>query len=82
MNEQSNLIFSVSHSERAATVDERYSNIQGDCTELPLELMVPHAATQRLEVGLPDANTERATNFEFGLRKHAGGVTGELNFFL
>lgn len=81
MTEQSNLIFSVSHSERAATVDERYSNVQGDCTELPLELMVPHAATQRLEVGLPDADTEQATNFEFGLRKHAGGITGELNFF-
>ena len=81
LSDESSAIFSVSRSERAATVDERYSNIQGDCTELPLELMVPHAATQRLEVGLPDADTERATNFEFGLRKHAGEITGELNFF-
>ena len=80
-SEDTNAIFSLSRSERAATIDERYSNIQGDCTELPLEAMVQHAATQRLEVGLPNAETERATNLEFGLRKHAGDLTGELNFF-
>ena len=76
-----NAIFSLSHSQRAATIDERYSNIRTDCSELPLEMLIPHVATQRLEVGLPDAEKESATNIELGLRKHAGDVTGELNFF-
>ncbi len=79
--EDSNAVVSVSHSQRAATVDERYSNIQSDCSELPLDLLIAHAATQRLEVGLPSAQKERATNIELGLRKHAGELTGELNVF-
>ena len=77
----SNVILSLSRSERAATVDERYSNIQSNCSELPMDLMVQHAATQRIEVGLPDADKETATNIEIGFRKHSGAITGELNIF-
>jgi iron complex outermembrane receptor protein len=80
-SEQSNLLFSVAHSQRSATVEELYSNIDTACGELPAGLLVEHAATQRLEIGMPDADVESSTNFEIGLRKHLGDVRGEVNLY-
>jgi len=80
-SEQSNLLFSVARSQRSATVEELYSNIDTVCGELPAELLVEHAATQRLEIGMPDASVEQSTNFELGIRKHLGDVRGELNLY-
>jgi len=80
-SDQFNLLFSLSHSQRSATVEELYSNIDTGCRELPADLLVKHAATQRLEIGNPGAGREKSTNFEIGLRKHLGNVTGELNIF-
>jgi len=80
-SEQSNLLFSVAHSQRSATVGELFSNIDTACGELPTELLVEHAATQRFEIGLPDADAESSTNFEIGLRKHLGDVRGEVNLY-
>ena len=76
-----NLLASLNHSERAATVEERYSNIDANCLEQDHESLVAHAATQRLEIGNPFATTETSTNFELGWRKHAGNITGEFNLF-
>jgi len=80
-SEQSNLLFSVAHSQRSATVEELYSNIDTACNELPSDLFVEHAATQRLEIGMPDADVESSTNFEIGIRKHLGDVSGEVNLY-
>lgn len=80
-SEQANMLFSVAHSQRSATVEELFSNIDTSCGELPSELLVEHAATQRLEIGLPDAEVEHSTNFEIGLRKHLGDLRGEVNFY-
>lgn len=79
--EDTNLIVSLAHSQRSATVEERYSNIDTGCGELPLASMIPHAATQRLEIGNPDTKKESSSNIEFALRKHLGTVTGEINLF-
>jgi iron complex outermembrane recepter protein len=80
-SEQSNLLFSVAHSQRSATVEELFSNIDTACNELPSDLFVEHAATQRLEIGMPDADVESSTNFEIGIRKHLGEVRGEVNLY-
>ena len=79
--EDTNLIVSLSHSQRMATVEELYSNIATNCGELAIAEMVEHAATQRLEVGNPRSVLEKSTNIELGLRKHLGNVTGEFNLF-
>ena len=81
LNDSNNLLFSINRSERSATVEELYSNITTSCNELPTELLVAHAATQRLEIGLPDADKETSTNFELGWRRFAGDVTAEVNIF-
>lgn len=79
--EQTNMLFSLAHSQRSATVEELFSNIDTSCQELPEDLLVEHAATQRLEIGMPNADVERSTNFEIGLRKHLGDVRGEVNLY-
>lgn len=78
-----NLFASLNRSERAPAVEELFSNIRsGDCTAPadPADL-VPHAATARLEIGDPSLAVETSNNLELGLRKHAGGLRGELNVF-
>lgn len=81
VSESSNLLFSVNHSQRSATVEELFSNITIDCEVASSGLLVPHAATQRLEIGLPAAKREQSTNYELGWRKYAGAITAELNLF-
>lgn len=79
--EDSNFVVALAHSQRAATVEELYSNIAGDCQPLADERLIAHAATQRLEIGLPGADKERSTNIEVALRKHMGPVTGEFTVY-
>jgi iron complex outermembrane receptor protein len=79
--DQANLLFSIAHSQRSATVEELYSNISLGCAELPTDLLVEHAATQRFEIGLPNADVEKSTNFEVGYRKHMGEVHAEVNVY-
>jgi iron complex outermembrane receptor protein len=64
-------------------VEELFSNIDAmTCrTQDDEHQLIAHAATQRLEIGNPDADKERSTNFEIGLRRHLGQVTGEVNVF-
>jgi iron complex outermembrane receptor protein len=80
-SEQANMLFSVAHSQRSARVEELFSNIDTACGELPSELLVEHAATRRLEIGMPNADVENSTNFEIGIRKHLGDLRGEVNLY-
>tara|TARA_B110000305_G_scaffold120141_1_gene134874 strand:- start:1124 stop:3262 length:2139 start_codon:yes stop_codon:yes gene_type:complete len=80
-SEQANLLFSLAHSQRSATVEELYSNIGANCSGLPADMLVEHAATQRFEIGLPNADVETSTNVEVGYRKHIGEVHAEVNIY-
>jgi len=81
--ENTNFLFSVAHSQRTPTVEELYSNIDNlSCAEPEDEHdLIAHFATNRLEIGDPNASKERSSNIEFGWRQHRGSVTGELNVF-
>ena len=81
--ENTNLLFSVAHSQRTPTAEELYSNIDNlSCAEPADDHdLVAHFATNRLEIGDPNASKERSSNVEFGWRQHRGAVTGELNVF-
>ncbi len=81
LNDSNNLLLSINRSERSATVEELYSNIDTSCGELPSERLVAHSATRRLDIGLPGADKEISTNLEFGWRKFAGDITAEVNVF-
>lgn len=81
--EDLNMLVSVAHSQRAPTIEELYSNIDNVTCAPPVEDhdLIAHAATQRFEIGDPNAEKEVSTNIEIGLRRHLGTVTGELNVF-
>ncbi|MBL4820038.1 MAG: TonB-dependent receptor [Gammaproteobacteria bacterium] len=81
IREDANLLFSFAHSQRSATVEELYSNIDTSCNALANSDLIAHAATQRLEIGSPTAGREKSTNVEIGLRKHLGRVTAELSIY-
>jgi len=81
VRDDTNLVMSLAHSQRSATVEERYSNIDTSCNAMAVPDLIAHAATQRLEIGNPHANKERSTNLEVGLRKHLGAFTGEFNVY-
>lgn len=83
VRDDTNLMLALAHSQRAASVEERFSNIaNSNCSEpADPEDFIAHAATQRLEVGDPSAKKEQSTNIEIGLRRHMGTVTGDLNVF-
>jgi iron complex outermembrane receptor protein len=81
--EDSNITVSLSHSQRAPTVEELYSNVDaGTCaTGSDGEAWVVHAATARFELGNPDLDIEAANNLEIGWHKHLGDVLAEVNVF-
>jgi iron complex outermembrane recepter protein len=81
--EDTNLLLALAHSQRTPTVEELYSNIESDsCAEPEDEHdLIAHFATNRLEIGNPNARREKSNNLELGLRRFTGRVTGELNLF-
>jgi iron complex outermembrane receptor protein len=79
-NTENNLYVAASVSQRAATEEELYSNIDSTTCGFFDEL-VEHAATGRIELGNPDLDTETSQNIEFGWRKHSGQWTGEVNAY-
>ena len=81
LRQDSSLLFAVSQSQRAPTLEERFSNIElNTCQPSPdPEDWVPHAATMLLEIGNPDLGEETATNLEVGFRRYEGRLTGELS---
>lgn len=83
VRDDTNLMLALAHSERAASVEERFSNIDNATCAQPSDVhdLIAHAATQRLEIGMPNAGKERSTNIELGLRRHMGVLTGDVNLF-
>tara|TARA_E500000331_G_scaffold315316_1_gene325245 strand:+ start:9423 stop:11663 length:2241 start_codon:yes stop_codon:yes gene_type:complete len=83
LNEDSNMLVSVSRSERSPAVEELYSNIDaGTCAEFADdEDLVVHAATGLFEVGNPNLDKETSNNLEFGYRVHSGPVTGQFSAY-
>ncbi len=83
LSELSNLMLAVSRSERAPTLEERYSNVQsGGCQpSADPEDWVVHAATGLLEIGNPDLDKEVATNIEIGYHTHTDLMTLEINAY-
>jgi len=81
VRDDTNLVMSLAHSQRSATVEERFSNIDSACNPQDITALVAHAATQRLEIGNPNADQEQSTNIELALRKHLGAVTGEITLY-
>lgn len=83
MNPESNVLFGLSRSERAPTVEELYSNTDAStcAAYADAEDFVLHAATNLLEIGNPNLSEETSQNFEFGYRKHSGSWTGEFSAY-
>ncbi|MDA1372580.1 MAG: TonB-dependent receptor [Proteobacteria bacterium] len=83
INAQSNLLAGITRSQRAASVEELYSNISPNtCSRFALDdELVLHAATGLLEIGNPSLDKEISSNIELGLRKHAGKITGEISAY-
>ena len=81
LGESTNLMVAFSRSQRAPTLEERYSNTSvATCTPDPSSLVL-HAATAFYEIGTPDLDVETASNLEIGITRHAGSWTGELNLY-
>jgi iron complex outermembrane receptor protein len=83
IDDESNILFSAAHSERAPTIEELYSNIALDtCGRYTDEdRLVPHAATGLLEIGNSSLDKEVSNNIEFGYRRHSGRFTGEFSAY-
>ena len=79
LNEDSNMLFSVSRSERSPAVEELYSNIDANtCAEFADEEdLVVHAATGLFEIGNPNLDKETSNNLEFGYRLQGTRFTGQ-----
>ena len=73
-------LLGAGRSERAPTVEERYSNLDlsncGDAADL-----VTHAATNLVEIGKVDLNPEVSHNLELGYRYNLEGGSGEVSVF-
>ncbi len=78
-----NFLTALSTSERAATIEELYSNLQASaCTvDITSPDLVLHVSTDLFEVGNPDLATETSTNLEFGLSKNSDDWTADINVF-
>lgn len=81
LGDSTNLMVALSRSQRAPTLEERYSNI-GIATCAPDQSsLVLHAATGLYEIGNPDLDVETASNLEIGIKHNTGDWKGELNLY-
>lgn len=82
-SDNANWLLGLSRAERTPTVEELYSNFDGTgCDSIADDKqLVLHAATNLLEIGNPDLETEVSNNLEIGYRLHAGRATGELSVY-
>ena len=83
LNSDSNIMIALSSSERAPTLEERYSNVQisGCAASSDPEELIAHVATGRLEIGDANLGKEKASNIEIGFRQHSGKLTGEFSVY-
>lgn len=77
---ESSLIVSGGRTERAPTVEERYSNIDVAGCGLNIDL-VAHAATNLIEVGNIDLDTEVSHNFDVGYQLPIGSAMLDVSGF-
>ena len=81
-NSETNLMLGLARSERAPGVEELFSNVSGGtCASVDEDDRVFHAATNLIELGNPNLDTEVSTNIELGIRKHSGRITAGLSIF-
>ena len=83
LSASSNIMVALSSSERAPTLEERYSNVQtSTCTvSTDPEDLVAHVATGRLEIGDANLDKEKANNIEIGFRQHNGKLTSAFSVY-
>ena len=84
IDNESKVYLSAGRSERAATVEERYSNVSVAGCGIPDDDhdLVLHAATNLVEIGAPGLDTETANNLEIGLRRDSDRYSAEVNVYL
>lgn len=81
-SESTNTSVSVSRSQRAAGVEERYSNVvSGECALASEEEWKVHSPTGLIELGNPNLNEETSNNVELAVHRHLGDVHGQLSVF-
>ena len=95
LNEESNFMIGLSRSERSPQVEELFanaSNLEDACGSIDHdddhddhdehgEELVLHAATNLLEIGNANLDSETSNNFELSYRKHSGSWTGEIGAY-
>jgi iron complex outermembrane receptor protein len=74
------LTLGLGRSERAATIEERFSNVDTATCGTTAEL-VTHAATNLIEIGNANLDTETSLNFDIGYRFNVGSATAEVTAF-
>ncbi|MEQ8313505.1 MAG: TonB-dependent receptor [Gammaproteobacteria bacterium] len=83
VNATSNLMIAATHSERAPSVEELFSNTSLDtCGRYADdERLVVHAATGLIEIGNANLDSEKSNNLELGYRINSGPITGEISAY-
>lgn len=83
VNANSNLMIAATHSERAPSVEELFSNTSLDtCGRYADdERLVVHAATGLIEIGNANLDSEKSNNLELGYRINSGPITGEISAY-
>ena len=78
-----NTSLSISRAQRAAGVEERYSNIDtADCSARDADALRLHTPTGWVEIGNPNLKQETSNNIEFSVHKHLGDLHGEVSIYL
>lgn len=81
VNERLNLGIALSHSQRAPTVEELFSNIGCQNSGGDLESCVVHVATGAIELGDADIDSEKSNNIDISLSWSGDSSGGYLTFF-
>ena len=83
-SDQLNVFASLNRSERPASVEEVFSNVDliTCASQTDLDNLVVHAATTRAELGSSQLTTETSNNFEIGFNKHRGDLKFEMNAYV
>jgi len=84
INDESNAFFGLTRAARTPSVEELFSNVDSNtCNRVADdEDLVLHAATNLLEIGNPNLDTETSDNLEIGYRYHTGRITGEISAYI
>ena len=88
VNDETNFLVGISRSERVPRTEELFSNaanVESPCALIDHDdhndELVLHAATNLLEIGNANLDSETSNNFEIGYRKHSGSWTGEISAY-